>query len=159
MILGDLHEEFVADVRSVGLLSARARYRRRVAGVVAYAFRDLLCLRGGAWASDPSEPEAPGAPVAGRLPYALHGLRQALRALRPPDYRLVAAVVLAAGIGVNTSLFAVAATLPAPLVAVMGGVGLVLLMVCASVASAVLCAGLRRRPGPRSRNPSITPEP
>ena len=149
-ILGDLQEEFVADARLLGVGPARARYQRRVFGVVLYAVRDFLCRR--AW-EGPSQLEA-GAVVAegshpirvGASRVARHARELARTAGARVDYRVSAALVLALGIGANTSVFALSqGTLPQPLVSALAGAGLVLLMACAYIASRVLCAGLRQR--------------
>ena len=134
-ILGDLHEEFVRDVRRLGLRRANRLYRRRALGVAVYAVRDSLCLR--EWtrrprarfaASDPDRPDAPALP---------DGLA---------DPRFLAVVVLALGIGMNTLAYrVVASSLPHWFVSFVGAVSFLFLVACAALASGLVCQALRRR--------------
>jgi predicted acyltransferase len=116
-----------------------------VVGVAAYALRDLLCWRG--WNDSPRAERSIGASRAAGVRRAARNLRRSLHAVRGlADYRLVAVAVLAVGIGSNVSLFTLArGALPRPMVGVLAGIGLVLLIACAHLASVTLCAGLRRR--------------
>jgi predicted acyltransferase len=116
-----------------------------VVGVAAYALRDLLCWRG--WNDSPRAERSIGASRTAGVRRAARNLRRSLHAVRGlADYRLVAVAVLAVGIGSNVSLFTLArGALPRPMVGVLAGIGLVLLIACAHLASVTLCAGLRRR--------------
>jgi hypothetical protein len=149
-IVGDLHEEFVREAECVGPDEARARYRRRAAGVVAHAAVDVL--RGRRWASatPPAEPSpAPGRTPAGRA-------RRAGRA--ELGVGALALGVLLVGIVVNTMLFAGFRQAPpaggAAMSAAVRVAAAALGLGCAAVAAVVLCAGprwLRRRLHRRAR--------
>ncbi|GJG85498.1 hypothetical protein tb265_06790 [Gemmatimonadetes bacterium T265] len=153
-ILGDLHEEFVRDALRRGPAHARARHRRRAAGVVAHAVVDALRWR--AWASPAPSAAAPRAP----RPHPA----AAPRAVAPPGrgarvgsadvcVGALAFSVLLLGVVSNTILFSTArhvpraAGAPAPDSAVGAG-AVTLALLCAGAAAFVLCAGprwIRRR--------------
>jgi hypothetical protein len=141
-ILGDLHEELVRDAHEAGVRRARTRYVRSVAEIVTHALSDTLRWR--SWVST-------SAPVDGRGPMPMTKERA-----RAPGVgvhaglALIAVGVLIAGIIVNNVVFTAVTRTPTPAAhhpvtasTVLGFAAVVLLLACAGVAAAVLCAGPR----------------
>lgn len=145
-IVGDLHEELVRDVASVGAPAARTRYRLRVAGIVAYAIVDTLRMR--AWGSTPSDVRR--APVRVSTPAAAAAPR--VRVRRFDFWILVSAFgVLGVGIVGNTLLFSAArhsASATTAMSPAVGAASITLALGSAACAAVLLCVGprwLRRR--------------
>jgi len=145
-IMGDLHQEFVHDVRHLGMSSARARLRDRALGIVAHAVWDAVCWR--SWVS--SNPRAVPE-VADRSPKPpAQGVVQEtyVRARGVAGYlglTLIALGVLALGIVINTTVFmAVESGAPRTEIA-LGLAGLVLLIACAALAAIMICVVPRLR--------------
>jgi len=165
-IVGDLHEEFVRDAARLGLRGARRRYRRRAAEIVAHAAWDSLCWR--SWESTaPEEPARPpedarALPRPGDVTRELSGAYA--RARRGGlGLAVLAFVVIGVAAIANTLLFtAVDGPSPSPvheasiLLSALGLGGVVLLLACASLAAALICAGARRRRTRHQDRVSIT---
>lgn len=151
-IFGDLHEEFTRDAEQLGVRRARARYVSQTAGIITHALADALRWR--SWVStapamEPITPTSSGRAANGAL------VHESLRARaagvgRHAGLAVVAIGVLVAGIVVNTVLFSAVKDAARPLggesallSSAMGAGAVVLLLLCAGVAAAVLCAGPR----------------
>ena len=134
-ILGDLHEEFLDDVTAYGPRLARARYVRRTAGIVARALADALIWR--EWVS--------ASPAAAQPPAAVKVAVRGGAAGSFAGFVIVALIVLAAAVVVNTILFSAnqARGTHGSFAAGIGGVAL--LVACVGVGAVVMCAGPRWR--------------
>ena len=174
-IFGDLHEEYVRDVRRVGPEAARRRYRDGTLGILAHATWDSFRWR--TWTSSTETPSGvPGmdehparraAPVpSDRTRRVVHGSR---RFGAYAGLAVGAFAVLVLGIVVNTLVFAavegvggavstagLAPWLHGPLVVLVFGVmSGVLLLGSAALAAFVLCLAPRLRSEPLVRDGAV----
>jgi hypothetical protein len=150
-IFGDLHEEFVRDAIQLGVRRARTRYVGRAGGIIAYALADTLRWR--SWVSTAPSIEPSRTTSRTRAADAAHARPMLARAIgvgRHAGLAVVAIGVLSAGILLNTALFSAMKGGSRPpgqdgtlLSSAMGAGAVVLLLLCAGLAAAVLCAGPR----------------
>jgi len=138
-ILGDLHEEFLDDIAERGGRSARARYVQRTASIVVRALTDAMIRR--QWVST--------GPVATQQ-LAAEGSRSNAqrRASAAGGFAVlvvVALIVLALAVVVNTILFSANAARQTHVSSVAGVGGIALLVACVGFGAIVVCAGPRWR--------------
>ena len=134
-ILGDLHEEFLDDAEERGVRLARARYVRRTAGIVAHALSDAMIWREWVSTGPVAAPQQPPAKIPARS-----GAAGAFA-----GFVVVALVVLAMGVVVNTILFSATQARGTHGSSAAGIGGVTLLVACVGIGAVVVCAGPRWR--------------
>ena len=138
-ILGDLHEEFLEDATERGSRSARARYVRRVAGIVVRAISDAMIWR--EWVSTGPVAEAQLVTPSSPRPVQAHSSAAGGFA----GLVAIALVVLVGAVVVNTMLFSATAGHHAHASSAAGIGGVALLIGCVGLGAIVVCVGPRWR--------------
>lgn len=140
-ILGDLHEEFLDDALQRGVRSARARYVQRTAGIVVRALSDAMIWR--EWVST--------GPAAAPPQAAITASPRGAAAGSFAGFVVIALVVLATAVVVNTILFSANQARGTHGSSAAGIGGVALLVACVGIGAVVLCAGPRWRRNRRRR--------
>ena len=147
-ILGDLHEEFMHDVRDLDVRRACARHVRRAAGIVTRALLDAAVCRN--WASTAAaaghEPGHQRVHKVDEVPAVRHpGPRSSRGLAGDAAFAVLALIVVVVGVVVNTMLFSAAASGSARATAAASTGGVAVLVASVVVAATVLCVGPRWR--------------
>jgi len=137
-ILGDLHEEFLDDAIEHGTRSARARYVRRTVGIAVRALSDAMIWREWVSTGRIAEPQLVTKDPRAALPRvsAAGGFA---------GFVVVALIVLAVAVVVNTILFSANAARHAHASSAAGVGGVALLVASVCFGAIVMCAGPRWR--------------
>jgi hypothetical protein len=144
-IVGDLHEEFLDDVVERGARSARGRYVRRTAGIVVRALSDAMIRR--EWVS--TGPVAtPQLIPEGSRRKSQRGASSSAHVSTAGGFAMlvvVAIIVLALAVVVNTILFSANAARQTHASSAAGIGGVALLVGCVAFGAVIVCAGPRWR--------------